>query len=162
MVATTERQLVVQELQTQLKEIGVELRITKIPPTVNISTVGPTAPQTGESTDDLALYDREVGLDAWQDLTNILTRPSDESWPDQKFPVYANADVSEWLKQTSLTLEPLQRGETIRKIQQQFKVDLPILTLFTYPEITITTIHLYNYRPAIGVPITWNAQDWKY
>lgn len=154
------REQIQQLLQSQWKEIGVDVEIKNQPAKV---LFGETLRK--RKYDALAMY-------AWikdpLKVSDTTVRcdyiPNEKNnFQGQNLSGWCNKRVDELVAQASKELDPNNRIKIAQEIENIFSQELPSLPLFFRVEVSVTKKGLTNWKPTGTLqPVTWNAQKWSW
>jgi peptide/nickel transport system substrate-binding protein len=153
------REQVAQVIQSQLREIGIDLRIKALPPRV-FSAILNHRKFTG-----LAMY-------AWVERPEGVPRStlhSDEipteknSWSGQNYPAYANPEMDKALDAAERELDPDRRRTLFADIQRLYAQDLPVLPLYFRVDPFVIPRQLKGIRPTghLDSSTLW-VEQWRW
>jgi peptide/nickel transport system substrate-binding protein len=120
------RELVAQVIQSQLKQVGIELRIKAEPPRIVSDAIGHRQ-FTG-----LAMYawvSQPQGV-PYSTLDSKEVPSAENGWSGQNYPGYRNADMDKALEDAERELDEGKRRALLADIQRIHAEDLPVLPLF--------------------------------
>lgn len=152
------REQVQQFLQQSFKDIGVEMKISNLPPAV----------MWGEfwmkSQFDTVVVGLNMRLGADPDTSDYLmstTSPARGGAGQNTF-CYQSAEVDALLKKGAQTFVPEERKPIYQKIQELVRADLPFLPMFQYAVIKGSKASVTGPLPNVNNRIdSWNIRDWK-
>lgn len=155
------RELTTQIIQSNLKEIGVEVELEYMPSKQFFATdgEGPLSARTFE----MGLYawvagDDPGGMDIYHS-SNIPTEAS--AYSGQNFPGYKNAKNDDLLVKANAEMDESKRKPLYAEQQKQWTEDLPSLPLYQRVNVAVAKVALKNFRPSpTNTPPTWNVQEW--
>ncbi|HEY0276189.1 MAG TPA: ABC transporter substrate-binding protein, partial [Paenirhodobacter sp.] len=147
-----------QFIQQSFKDIGVEMKISNLPPAV----------MWGEfwmkSQFDTVVVGMNTLLGADPDNSDYLmsTNSPARGGAGQNTFCYQSAEVDALLKQGGQTFVPEDRKPIYQKIQEAVRKDLPFLPMFQYAAVKGRKSNVSGPRPNVNNRIdTWNVRDWK-
>jgi peptide/nickel transport system substrate-binding protein len=153
------RERVEQLLQSQWREIGVDIQIKNEPAKVFFGET-----MRKRKYDGLAMY-------AW--LKDPL-KVSDTLWrcdyipsaknnfQGQNQPGWCNKKADELLKLASRELDEVKRKKIGKDFEELFAEELPSLPLYFRVEVSVTKKGFKNWKPTgMLQPVSWNAQEWR-
>jgi peptide/nickel transport system substrate-binding protein len=152
------RESVQQILQTQWKAVGVDVRISNQPARTYFGDTLPTRKF------ELAMY-------AWvfsptSDCEGLYTGdtiPSAERREGQNYPGYKNDEVTRICHAVPEELDEGKRAEMLRRAQEIWVEDLPVIPLYLRSDYTGHKASLQNWKPTgSNTPLTWNATQWRW
>ena len=154
------REQIQQLLQSQWKNIGVEIEIKNQPAKVLFSET-----LRKRKYDALAMY-------AWikdpLKVSDTTVRcdyiPSEKNnFQGQNLSGWCMKRIDELVRQASMHLDTDKRIKTAQEIESIFSEELPSLPLFFRVEVSVTKKGLTNWKPTGTLqPVTWNAKDWSW
>jgi peptide/nickel transport system substrate-binding protein len=154
------RERVQQLLQSQWREIGIDLQIKNQPAKVFF---GETLRK--RKFEALAMY---TWLKDPLKVSDTLWRcdyiPSDtNNFLGQNMPGWCDKQADELLKAAARELDEGKRAKIGQKFEDIFAEELPSLPLYFRLEISVTKKGLKNWKPTGTLQaITWNAHDWSW
>lgn len=154
------RERVEQLLQSQWRDIGVDIQIKNEPSKVFFGET-----MRKRKYEAMAMY-------AWLKdplkISDTLWRcdyiPSAKNnYQGQNQPGWCNKKVDELLRASSRELDEKKRIAMGQEVEEHFARDLPSLPLFFRVEVSVTRKELANWKPTgMLQPVSWNAQQWTY
>jgi peptide/nickel transport system substrate-binding protein len=154
------RERVEQLLQSQWREIGIDIQIKNEPSKVFF---GETLRK--RKFDGLAMY-------AWVKdplkIADTLWRcdyiPSAKNnYHGQNQPGWCNKKADELLRLASRELDEEKRKQIGQEFEQIFVEELPVLPLYFRVEVSVTKKGLSHWKPTgMLQPVSWNAHEWRY
>jgi peptide/nickel transport system substrate-binding protein len=153
------REQVAQVIQSQLREIGIDMRIKALPPRIFSDTLNHRK-FTG-----LAMY-------AWVERPEGVPRStlhSDEipteknGWSGQNYPAYANPEMDKALDAAERELDPDRRRRLFADIQRLYAQDLPVLPLYFRVDPFVIPKQLKGVRPTghLDSSTLW-VEQWRW
>jgi len=153
------REQIEQFLQSQWRQIGVQINIRNQPAKVFFGET-----MRHRKYDGMAMY-------AWLKdplvLSDTLWRcdyiPSEQNnYLGQNYPGWCNKQADKIVKMASKTLDEESRIKIGQDFEVLFAEELPALPLFFRMEVSITRKKLKNWKPTgMLQPVSWNAYEWK-
>lgn len=149
-----------QVFQSDLRSIGVELRIQNKPAKVFFGEFG-----RHRKFPHLSFYSWIMDPGGWP-LTlwhkDYIPTPENQ-WQGQNYPGWINHEASQLLEKVPVELDLAQRQVMMRRVQELWAKDLPAIPMYFRPVVAVTDANLMNYRPTgTTTPVTWNAWEWKF
>ncbi|MBE0475951.1 MAG: peptide ABC transporter substrate-binding protein [Coriobacteriia bacterium] len=146
------REKVQQIMQSQLKDVGIELRIDNEEPSTFL----------GSTVVD-GTY--ELGLWAWlasPDPGSTFLYASDAVPPGgQNYYRYRNDQVTEWLKASDAEVDEAARAELLKKVQTQIAEDVPLIPLYQRLSIVAARGGIHNVENNATLEgVFWNLGEW--
>jgi peptide/nickel transport system substrate-binding protein len=153
------REQVAQVIQSQLRKVGIDLRIKALPPRIFSDTLNHRK-FTG-----LAMY-------AWVERPEGVPRStlhSDEipteknGWSGQNYPAYANPEMDKALDAAERELDPDRRRGLFADIQRLYARDLPVLPLYFRVDSFVIPRQLKGVRPTghLDSSTLW-VEQWRW
>lgn len=105
----------------------------------------------------------------WNDRTTLdmfVERVSEAFIPSPEFPDganlmgYANDDVNRLLREQSSTLDPEERAELLREVQEIFMEDTPVILIYDHIEIDVSRNYVHGLNPGPVSGLWWNVEEW--
>lgn len=154
------RERVEQLLQSEWRDIGVDIEIKNQPAKVFFSDTLHKRKFT-----HMALYswvkDPVMVSDTLWRCDNIPKKSN--GFLGQNLPGFCDPRVDAILRAASLELDSIKRAKIGQKFESIFAEELPALPLYFRVEISVTKKGLKNWKPTgILQPVTWNAQEWSW
>ncbi len=153
------REAVQQILQSQWKAVGIEVKIQNQPARAYFG-------------DSLPNRKFEMGMFAWvfspnsgcEGLYTGDTIPSAEHHEGQNYSGYKNDEVTKICHAVEEELDESTRAQMLRRAQEIWTEDLPVLPLYLRSDFIARKVTLQNYKPTGtgDAPITWNATAWRW
>lgn len=159
----TFRERVQSILKSQLREVGIDLDISKnLPASVLLSLAYRSAgrwPHTmmfGIVSDPLFLGDTTFRSDYIPNLDN--------SWLGMNYYGWVNGEATEYLKQASREISETKRKQLLLRVQMIITEELPIIPLYFRSAAVAYKKNLVGIKPIMiaGVFTTWNAYNWHW
>ncbi len=152
------RELVQQALQSQWRQVGIDVRIKNEPPRV---LFGQTLSQRKYS--GLAMY-------AWISSPENVPRTTlhsdqiptaENGWSGQNTPGFVNAEMDELLEAIEIELDRDKREKLWHRLQQLYATELPVMPLYWRANAFILPKWLKGVRPTghQGVTTLW-VEEW--
>lgn len=154
------RERVEQLLQSQWRDIGVDVQIKNEPAKVFFGETMRKRKYEG-----MAMYawlkdPLKVSDTLWR-CDNIPSAKN--NFQGQNQPGWCNKKADELLRLASRELDEKKRIQIGKDFEQLFSEDLPSLPLFFRVEVSVTKKGLKNWKPTgMLQPVTWNAHQWSY
>lgn len=154
------RERVEQLLQSQWREIGVDIQIKNEPAKVFF---GETLRK--RKYDGMAMYawlkdPLKVSDTLWR-CDNIPSAKN--NYQGQNQPGWCDKKVDNLLKMASLELDGARRAKIGQEFEGVFAEELPSLPLYFRVEVSVTKKGLKNWHPTgMLQPVTWNAAKWSF
>lgn len=152
------RELVEQVLQSQWRQVGVEVRIQNAPARVFFGQQ-----LNRRQYGDMAMF-------AWFAAPNSVPRttlrsseiPSPENgWAGQNYSGYSNPEMDRLIDELEVTLDAETRRGLWAELQRLYKTDLPVLPLYWRSTAFILPKWLENVEPTGNLsPTTYWIEDW--
>jgi peptide/nickel transport system substrate-binding protein len=154
------RERVEQLLQSQWRDIGIDIQIKNEPSKVFF----------GET-----LRKRKYGEMAMYAWLMDPTKPPDtlfrcdyipkpeNNYQGQNQPGWCNKKADEYLRLASKELDEQKRRELGKNFEEVFSEDLPSLPLYFRVDVSVTKKGLKNWKPTgMLQPVSWNAYQWSF
>lgn len=153
------RESVQQVLQTMWKAVGIEVQLTTQPARVYF---GDTLPSRKF---ELAMYAWVFGPES--DCEGLYTGDTipgpGGTGSGQNFPGYKNDEVTRICHAVPSELDEVKRASMLRRMQELFTDDVPVIPLYLRADFVSHKPGLTPFLPTgAGMPITWNAQQWRW
>lgn len=150
------RNLAVQLLRRQWRDLGLDLTIERFPPSVVL----------GAPRGRLAVGDFDLALIA------SVSRPDPDTsfrWRSDQVPPagqnrarYRDARMDASLAQGLVTLDPVRRAAIYREVAARLRLDLPVIPLLYWVALDATSPRLRGFRPNPTIRGNlWNVWEWK-
>lgn len=154
------RERVEQLLQSQWRDIGVDIEIKNEPAKVFFGET-----MRKRKYDSMAMY-------AWLKdpvkLSDTLWRcdyiPSAKNnFQGQNMPGWCHPEADKLIAQASRELDEQKRIALGKKLEEEIADNLPVLPLYFRVEVSVTKKGLKNWKPTGTLqPVTWNAFEWSW
>ena len=154
------RERVEQLLQSQWREIGIDVQIKNEPAKVFFGET-----MRKNKFEHMAMY-------AWLKdplkVSDTLWRcdliPSEKNnYQGQNYPRFCNKKVDEMMIMAARTLDENKRHQIGQDFEAIFAEELPSLPLYFRVEVSVTKKGLKNWKPTgMLQPVSWNAQQWSF
>jgi peptide/nickel transport system substrate-binding protein len=105
----------------------------------------------------------------WNDRTTLdmfVERVSEAFIPSPEYPEganlmgYANEDVNRLLREQATTLDPDERAELLREVQEIFMNDTPVIPVYEHIEIDVVRNYVHGLNPGPTSGLWWNVEEW--
>lgn len=105
----------------------------------------------------------------WNDRTTLdmfVERVSEAFIPSPEFPEganlmgYANEEVNRLLREQANTLDPEERAELLREVQEVFMEDHPVILIYNHIEIDVARNYVHGMEPGPVSGLWWNVEEW--
>lgn len=152
------REQVQQILQAQWRAVGVDVRIVNLPARAYFG-------------DALPRRDFDLAMYAWvfnptSDCEGLYTGdtiPTPEKREGQNYPGYKNDEVTRICHAVPEELDEGRRAAMLRRAQELWVEDLPVIPLYLRSDYTGHKAGLQNFLPTgSDTPVTWNAPSWRW
>lgn len=153
------RQEIADRFQSDMKAIGVDVKVTTLPPEDIFAPNGP-----------LFLRQFELALFAWiatpdpagLQLWSCGAVPSDvNGWVGNNFAGWCTRDADYAVKLAATSLDPAEQQAQYAAQQVLFTQELPSLPLFQRLGVVITNPNVRGVMPDALAPLTWNIASWQ-
>lgn len=154
------RERVEQLLQSQWREIGVDIQIKNEPSKVFFGET-----MRRRKYEDLAMYawlkdPLKVSDTLWR--SDYIPNPKN-NFQGQNQPGWRNAKADELMKRASQELDEKKRIQIGKDFEALFAEELPSLPLYFRVEVSVTKKGLANWKPTgMLQPVSWNAHEWSF
>lgn len=148
----TGREKMFQIMQAQLKEVGIDVKLTF----EEANTFFGTSTPNGKFT---------VGEWCWlaSPDPSVKTLFSSEQLPPsgQNYYRYKNADVTKWINEADASPDMAKRGELSKQISKQMAADLPLIPLYQRLSILATKDYVHDAKNNATLEgAFWNLGEW--
>jgi len=153
------REQVQQVLQAQWKAVGVEVKIENQPARAYFGDALPNRKF------ELAMYAWVFGptFDCEGLYTGDTIPGPGGTGEGQNYPGYKNDEVTRICHAVPEELDEAKRAELMRRAQDIWVDDLPVIPLYLRSDYTAHKVGLANWLPTGSeVPVTWNAGQWRW
>jgi len=155
------REQVAQIIQAQLREVGIDLRIDPRPASVLIGTVIRRRQYAHIALWSTLFSPQSTGFEGF----HSSQIPSEANgWEGFNSMAWRNGENDRLLEAVGRELNERERIRLLRREQEVFAEDLPVLPLYFVPALTTAKKTLRGIRPTglFGSFITWNAFEWAW
>jgi peptide/nickel transport system substrate-binding protein len=105
----------------------------------------------------------------WNDRTTLdmfVERVSEAFIPSPNYPQganlmgYTNEDVNRLLRAQATTLDPEERAELLREVQEIFMEDTPVILVYEHIEIDVIRNYVHGFSSGPVSGLWWNTEEW--
>jgi peptide/nickel transport system substrate-binding protein len=105
----------------------------------------------------------------WSDRTTLdmfVERFSEAFIPSPEYPEganlmgYANEDVNRLVRAQATTLDPEERAELLREVQEIVMEDTPVILVYEHIEIDVVRNYVHGLNPGPMSGLWWNVEEW--
>jgi peptide/nickel transport system substrate-binding protein len=149
-----------QVIQSDLRKIGVELRIDNKPAKVFFGDLA-----RYRKLPHMAFYAWVMDPSSWGNTLwqSDMVPSKENSWSGQNYPGWRHEEATRLLKAVPAILDENKRKELMARVQDLYVEDLPALPMYFRPVVSVTKKELKGFVPTgTQTPVTWNAGEWRF
>jgi len=144
-------------MQDQLKQVGIDLKISNVPASVLVGTI------IRRRQYQLTMYSNFFGQTTLGSFFHSNQIPSEaNNYEGGNHMGWRNPENDRILDQISEELDATRRIQLLRRQQELVAEDLPVIPLYFRLYLTTSKAALRNVKPGGFSGITWNAAEWSW
>ncbi|MFZ9888623.1 MAG: peptide ABC transporter substrate-binding protein [Myxococcota bacterium] len=148
-----------QVLQSELRQLGVELAIDNKPAKVFFGELARYRKLPQLSFYAWVMDPSSWGHTLWQ---SDMIPSEDNAWAGQNYPGWRNDEVTRLLEAIPAELDAARRRELLARVQDLYVEELPAIPMYFRPVVAVTRPAVQGFSPTgTQTPAAWNAHGWS-
>ena len=145
-------------LQSDLRKIGVELRIENRPAKVFFGEWARKRRFPHLSFYSWVMSPSSWGNTLWQ---SDMIPSQANGWQGKNYPAWRDAEVTEILRALPAELDLAKRKDMMKRVQHRYLEVLPAIPMYFRPVVAVARRGVGGWAPTGTLtPLSWNAKDW--